>query len=166
MKLTTHIRNAFVSAVMNDVPKIDYQEQAEKLVQKEARAAFPPKLRGVFDDAELRCYLRTDKCISLTRGLQSRYFTAPHDYKISEELLKKLIGMGELAAAQDATRKALETKLSAAAASVTTRKALAELLPEFAKYLPVEAEVTKNLPAVQNIVADFSKAGWPKGTKK
>jgi len=50
----------------------------------------------------------------------------------------------------------------------TTTKQLRELLPEFDRYLPAEEEKTlRTLPVVQNIVADFVKAGWPakKGSK-
>ena len=67
---------------------------------------------------------------------------------------------------QEGIRASLKSQLKSAAHSVTTRKALAALLPEFEKYLPAdEAAACKTLPVVQNIVADFAKAGWPKGKK-
>ena len=55
----------------------------------------------------------------------------------------------------------------AAAMSCTTRKALANLLPEFEQYLPEDTPAAiRSLPAIANIVADFSKAGWPKDKTK
>jgi hypothetical protein len=37
-------------------------------------------------------------------------------------------------------------------------------LPEFEKYFPAEdAPISKNLPALANMVADLTKLGWPKG---
>ena len=54
-------------------------------------------------------------------------------------------------------------KLSAIVNGCTTLAQLKKLLPEFISYFPTEAEPTKNLPAVANMVADLSKLGWPKG---
>jgi hypothetical protein len=45
---------------------------------------------------------------------------------------------------------------------VTTVKALADLLPEFAHYLPSEATPAKMLPATTRVVSAFHAAGWPK----
>jgi hypothetical protein len=63
----------------------------------------------------------------------------------------------------------LRTKIKGAAYACNTTKQLRELLPEFERYLPAEEEKTlRTLPVVQNIVADFVKAGWPdkkKGVK-
>lgn len=87
----------------------------------------------------------------------------PRTISLKPEALSKITVLGDEALAQKRRRKDLEAKLSAAAESCTTRKALADLLPEFAKYLPEdEAAACKTLPAVANIVADFTKAGWPK----
>ncbi len=46
-----------------------------------------------------------------------------------------------------------------------TVKQLKEALPEFAKYAPHEEATSKNLPALANVVAEFSKAGWPKDSR-
>jgi hypothetical protein len=53
------------------------------------------------------------------------------------------------------------------AEGASTRKALVAALPEFEKYLPAEVEApVRSLPAIANVVAEFTKAGWPKGEKK
>ena len=37
------------------------------------------------------------------------------------------------------------------------------MLPEFEKYLPAdEQKALRSVPVVANLVADFTKAGWPK----
>jgi hypothetical protein len=69
---------------------------------------------------------------------------------------------------QEKARADLRSKLKSVAYSVSTRKALVAALPEFEKYLPAdEAKAVRTLPVVQNVVADFVKAGWParKGAK-
>ena len=53
---------------------------------------------------------------------------------------------------------------SSPALGASTRKGLADALPEFEKYLPAdEPAAVRSLPVVANVVADFVKAGWPKG---
>jgi hypothetical protein len=99
LKLTNYMRDAFVRAVMDDVPR--WLETLEALVKKK-----------------------------------------DHD----EEL-----------------RADLHAKIKAVAYSVSTRKALADALPEFEKYLPADdAKAIRTLPVVANVVTDFMKAGWPK----
>ena len=47
-------------------------------------------------------------------------------------------------------------------------EALAEALPQFAKYLPAEpvkGAAPRSVPVVIDVVEDFVKAGWPKGQK-
>ena len=51
-------------------------------------------------------------------------------------------------------------------ATVFTVDKFFEAFPEFEKYLPSEAQPTKNLPALANVVADLSKLGWPKNATK
>jgi Tfp pilus assembly protein PilO len=82
---------------------------------------------------------------------------------LSAKALEKLSALAAAKATQTSDRNTLSSKLQAAANSVATRKALVALLPEFEKYLPADKEAAcKNLPAVANLLADFSKAGWPK----
>ena len=63
---------------------------------------------------------------------------------------------------QDDNLYAAHNKLRNAIDSCNTRKALMDRLPEFEKYFPIEVEPTKNLPALENVVSDLSKLGWPK----
>lgn len=45
MRLTKFDREAFVRAVIQDVPQIDYVAQAQKLLTDAAVASMPPKVR-------------------------------------------------------------------------------------------------------------------------
>lgn len=62
----------------------------------------------------------------------------------------------------------LRKQLTAVIAACTTLKQAKEALPEFIKYLPEEPgnPVDRTLPVVGNLVADLSKAGWPKKDSK
>lgn len=172
MKLTKYMRQAFVRAAMNDVPSVDYDTQIRKEVMRASVAALPDAVRAVWLDGKTFKYIKTAYSTFAGQsfeipGIEGNRWT---NTKAIPELLaadKALID--DLAAkhqAQIDQRARLHDTLSAAAASATTRKALATLLPEFEKYLPAdEPAACKTLPAITNIMAEFSKAGWPKGKK-
>ena len=54
MKLTNYMRDAFVRAVMDDVPEVDYKQQIRDTALKAAVEAMPAKLRAVWDDSALQ----------------------------------------------------------------------------------------------------------------
>lgn len=169
MKLTNYMRDAFIRAAMNDVPQVDYQEQANKLAHKALDDQFHKVFPGVDRlKAGESSWLR--QCgVDMPGSLKAVYTIAPH-YSCLKKDEKTWAKLGEIAqkhGAQSQQRDDLERKLNAVAYSMTTRKALADALPEFAKYLPPdEPTATRMLPVVANVAAEFVKAGWPKGAKK
>jgi len=170
MKLTNTIRDAFVRAAMQDVPSVDYDEQIRELASKDLIDQLPPKVRAVWDDEKLRAYVKTTYD---TYGGVSISYPADSDYDRNAKALTAKVAtkVADLKAQHDAqskVRRDLKDKLHATAYGCTTRKQLAELLPEFEKYLPADDVKAKAvmLPAVANIVSDFVKAGWPKKEKK
>lgn len=158
---------------MQDVPNIDYKEQIRDLLYKAAKEALPPKVRALFESPGLQDFIKHGHLSQRWGGnLQKVYMSISlpsttsngfQGVKIPAEVTEKAHALGLACYQQEAKRKDLEIKLNQAAASVSTRKALAALLPEFEKYLPPEESQTKvMLPAVANVVSDFVKAGWPK----
>jgi hypothetical protein len=86
---------------------------------------------------------------------------------MSEATAKKVAVLSEKARATRQTISDLQEKLESVAKSCTTRKQLAELLPEFEKYLPDNAPAaSRAVPAIANLVTEFTKAGWPKAKAK
>jgi len=166
MRLTKVIRDAFVRAAMDDVPKRDYETEIHKLLQDDAISQLPPKVKAIAEDKALRHFLKTEShhisgyhC-SNVRVMHPEYSRSP---KVNEKVEALLVEFAEERARLDALR----TKLAATADAVTTRKALIDLLPEFEKYLPAdEAKAVASLPAVANVLSDFVKAGWPKNQPK
>lgn len=165
MKLTNTIRDAFIRAAMNDVPQIDYQEKTIKVVLDDAISQLPIKVRAIYKDGELSSFIRH----------RNKYFGCAYvaipakddDFELTGAA-KKLVSQFDIASdLQGKNHAELSKKLRAVAYSVGTRKALADALPDFEKYLPAdEAAACKTLPCIANVVTDFVKAGWPKGTKK
>lgn len=169
MKLTNYIRNAFVASVMDDVPAIDYAEQAFKVFMPAYLATLPDNIQDIWHDPITCGYLRN----SYTH-LCNRSFTVPSVNNYGSVIEPKSVS-DKLAAittahnAQHDKMASLRTKIKGAAYACNTTKQLRELLPEFERYLPPEEEKTlRSLPVVHNIVADFVNAGWPdkeKGVK-
>lgn len=165
MRLTNTIRQAFVSAAMADVPKEDYGAKTHKLIQDDAIAKLPPKIRAIAQDKDLRHFLKTESHYISSYHISNVRVMHP-EYERSPSVNTKVDALCLEAAEQTANMDKLRAKLKACADAATTRKALVEMLPEFEKYLPEnEAKANRSLPAVANVLADFVKAGWPKNNK-
>jgi len=170
MKLTNYIRDAFVTSVMDDVPAVDYHEQYRKMFLEALLDTLPQGVQMLWINPALRPYVKTSICHSGP----GQSFAVPHpiQYESVPVPAKAATKLGAIKRADEGQRTAhdaLRAHVYAAAKACSTTKQLRELLPEFGRYLPDEEEKTlRTLPVVQNIVADFVKAGWPtkKGEKK
>lgn len=166
MRLTNTMRDAFVRAAMNDVPQVDYNERVSKLVEAEVKAEFAKDFPGADYDKLVAAGWLEQSWYATPRGLSNPYVYMPPNFahRFETRIGEQVAAMATASRTQDNIRDELEAKLKSVAYSVSTREALAKALPEFEKYLPEAPDaVAKNLPAVANIVADFSRAGWPKG---
>lgn len=161
MKLTNSMRYGFIAAVLRDVPLVDFDEKATKLVQEAAVNQLPAKVRAVYDDESLRGYLATSRVYMLS-SLRDVNVYAPHEYELPEDSLAECRALNDLAEQQDEMRAELRSKLRAAIYACSTLKMAQQRLPEFAQYLPAENEAPKSLPAIPGLVADLVRAGWPK----
>lgn len=162
MRLTNSIRDAYIQAVMDDVPSKDYTEDIRKATMQAAIDALPPKVRAVWDDQETRVWVPSQYCHD---GRQS--YQIPGLYNARNKVIEapQVAALVAARKAQDAAREALKSKLKGVAYACTTRKALADALPEFLQYLPPEVSPSTNLPALANVVTEFTRAGWPKSKK-
>ncbi len=165
-RLTNTIRDAFIRAAMNDVPSVDYTEQIRAAVMKATLNTLPKPIRAAWEDAKTRPYIKTRSAHLAGRvGVQIPCDDWGDDkllrLKLAEADRAELDRLAAAMKAQEESRRDLERKIKACAYSVTTRKALVSLLPEFEKYLPAdEPAALRTLPVVANVVADFVKAGW------
>lgn len=170
MRLTQTVRQAFVRAVMDDVPEINYQDQAKKVVMADAESQLPAAIREAWKDPASAVFINSCYCgmpygLSSIGGVPRARGT---DFKLSQKASSEVKAIAELAQAQKKTRAELKAKIEAVAESATTSKKLAELLPELAKYMPPDQETLAkaNLPALADVVPSLTAAGWPKGGKK
>lgn len=168
MKLTNNIRDAFVRGALADVPTVDYDEQMRKLVQDAVVESLPPKIKAIWKDSSLKAFVKLGN-VCTPRGFSNVAVPATDGWTGMAVPSSVEAQVAELVAANDKQRAMvsdLTAKLKQAAYACTTRKQLTDLLPEFQKYLPADdAAATRSVPVIANVVADFVKAGWPKGVK-
>ena len=163
MRLTKTDKDAFVRAVLDDVPSIDYDTQAHKLVRKGLIAKMPQVVREAYEAHP--DWVRTNH-IGLPAGLNDFYgpargYTSAKD--LSPEIDDELETLRLAKKEQSTARDTLESHVRGMIESVTTLKAALKNFPEFAKYLPADRDATgtANLPAA-NVIAALTNAGWPK----
>lgn len=159
MKLTNAMRQAFVSVAMNDVPQINYIEQIHALVLKTAVSLLPPAIYVAYKDSKNRPFINTTYVRILCENV---YF--PGEVKSHDKIKEQCDSLVLLHEAQTEQRWSLSQSLHAIANSCSTRKALAEALPEFEQYVPADESAGNRLmPVVTGVVQAFAAAGWPKG---
>lgn len=171
MKLTNYIRDAYIERALKDVPEgKDFENAITDAVRAVFAARLPAAVAKVWKDSSMRGHINTVSFHGLGVSLavpgasERRYLDERHLTADERKPLETLKAEWD---ADKQMRDNLRNKLRAAAYGCTTRKALAELLPEFAHYLPPEEAPTgRSLPVVTNMVADFVKAGWPKDKKR
>ena len=160
MRLTNTIRDAFILAVMQNVPREDYDAQVTKLVQDDIRAQLPAKIREIADDPKLRYYLKRET-IYTESSFNNVTVYSNGSAKLSDAAKAELNALTTKARAQSSTRDGLKRRLRSCAYGVSTRKALVEMLPEFERYLPPDDPAAlRSLPVVTNVVNEFKVAGW------
>jgi hypothetical protein len=173
MRLTNTIRDAFIRAAMDDVPLgRSHIEEIRKLAQDDVFSKLPKDIQKIWkENKESRAFLRVrhDSVCNVSFAYPAISEYSNRTISISSEVKQKIQELRTEMDADDKVRKDLKDKLHGIAYSCTTRKQIAEALPEFEKYLPEdEGKALRSLPVVANIVADFTKAGWPakKASKK
>lgn len=169
MKLTNSIRNAFVRAAIDDVPTINYDEIAKDYVIKFAYNRLPDEIKRIVDNPCLSSWINTIRVNTPFNISCYTVYSLDYDYDMIKQDADAWHGLVEISnnkKDQNEKINKLKSMLSNVAYSVTTRKALAERLPEFEKYLPSEHQKPSSLPCVAGIVDEFTKAGWPKPKKE
>ena len=165
MNLTKTDKDAFVRAVMADVPKIDYDEKARALLSAWDREAMPDQIRAIWDDVTLRRFLARDKYHSNLAGICSHSVVCLSYSDLTPEQKGALAKLGEESVAQSVELNKLKGVMASTIAPFRTLAAARKGLPEeLHKYLPADRDATgvTNLPAVASPVDLLKAMGWPK----
>ena len=159
MNLDKYTKQAIVKSIMADIPQPDRNKWAEEIKAAVVKAMSP----------EVRKLYKTKPEALRHRSVA---YTNPHrgwgdEMPVGDVTKEQINAIVEPYEKQVRARDEMGRKLTAAFEGIRTLKAAIKAFPEFEKYYPTEAQPTKNLPALANVVADLSKLGWPKqATKK
>lgn len=171
-RLNNDMRDAFIDAVMDDVPKVDYEEKIRDAVNKAAHAALPAAVKKLLASEDTAGFVNIESVAfnrhdNIPDGLYVSFrLPASSDKSLRELALGATEELRKAWSEQHASRNSLIKKIRSVAYHCNTRKQLAEAFPEFERYLPAdESTAMQNLPALANVVSDFVKAGWPKDKK-
>ena len=168
MRLTQYDRKAFVVAAMEDVPQVDYDKQAEKLVKDHLKTILPVDLQNAMAKYPDWFPARTVQMPGTLQNFATPLCSNSNSssfLKQYPELLNKVDALSELKYQQVQKRADLEVQLKGAITNCPSLKAAMEILPEFAKYLPEDRDGDKRcrqMPVITNLVTDLMNAGWPK----
>lgn len=179
MRINDSMRDAFVRAVLQDTPKVDYAEQRRKAIQDHLFAIAPPDVLKMYKDPKTTVYFQPDHVTYSHDGGNrhswglGKFWLVPDvdgrntTFKITDkDVLKALYRIDQAEEAQHKTLNELESKLRGVIRGFNTVKQARAALPEFVKYLPEDAEKTPQyVPAINDLVTDLVKAGWPDGGK-
>ena len=184
MKLTKTHKAEFVQAVLADVPTKNYPTQAEDLARKLCQAKYKELGLDKVDPTRLSyasIYVRVwaSDIMLADRPKDGSYYPVNTFAQIAgkglnEHEIAEITDCPEMMAIRQGFADELNMlnnlrkQLTAVIAACSTLKQAKEALPEFIKYLPEESGnvVDRTLPVVGNLVADLSKAGWPKKDSK
>lgn len=166
MRLTKCDRQAFVIAVLHDIPKIDYEAQAHKLIREFGITTYPEEVQPLVK--KYPEFFKASYVGGLPYGVHNLYAKirpdAANNLKKNSELWDQLVELGKQQSEQNNALEKQRAKLEAVISQCSTLKVARERLPEFDKYLPQDKpnSVATNLP-VANLVSDLMALGWPKG---
>lgn len=169
MKLTKTHKEAFIRAVLADLPEVDYRAVAHKLLQDFAYSKMPKEAQAVFDNKDIRHYLVGNSWHLSYVGYIAYVGLSANNSESNgvekEQLITNLKAVEAQAEEQFKNKERIEEKLRAVIAGCNTLKSALARLPEFEKYLPKEIEGTQSVPAITDLVVSLASLGWPKAQK-
>lgn len=176
MRLTKDHKKAFVKAVMDDVPSVDYAEKIRALILADSISQLPKGLQEFAKDPKTADLINSSwKTIERPRDENNRWMGSigctikgtNDSYAISKKAQATLDDWMPKFTEQERTLNDLNNKLSSTIESCNTLKQAQEAFPELKKYLPKVADKGLNLPApiYKNVLVELTRAGFPKGKK-
>jgi hypothetical protein len=154
MNLDKYTKQSIVTAIINDLPPIDKTKRTET-IKAAIIKAMSPEVRKLYKTKPGA--LRT-RCVAYTNEFRTWGDEMPVG-DVTDAQIKEIVAPYKK---EEDERADMQRKLTHAFEGIRTLKAALKAFPEFKKYMPTEAEPTKNLPALANVMADLSKLGWPK----
>ncbi len=157
MKLTNAKRDAFVSKVMNSIPRVSKYngEWLSKEIQKAGDALLPNDVQ-----AFIKNYPEYFNRESVYLGSKSIYTYLARGQRLQDINTKPLWDKYAEYEAEINKRVALRNRVAEVTYACSTLKALQTALPDLIEFMPVEGATVKNLPVAQtSLTQDLLSAG-------
>lgn len=169
MRLNNSDRDAFVRAVLQDVPSENYPERAQALALAAMKNAAPQCVKDV---EVLNGYELARSSVHLGAvGYVYSPYAAPYSDQARfraafPDVWTQIDAMNTAYAAQKTARYDLQRELRSAIYGCSTLKQAKERFPDLIKYLPTDRspKATAQVPAISNIMPSLRAAGWPLNT--
>jgi hypothetical protein len=191
MRLSKTHKRAIVRKIMEDIPRKDYGQIINDIVQAKAYDLMPNVVKAVYDNKDTRGFVCRVHCAAYGEHVGSvgpiywmsidgyhlninRAHYHSNDSDLTKKLLEDIKSPVEKAMRraeeQGRSRRSMEQKLTTMLAGITTlRQAKTLLEEELHKYLPVEPPKDEAQKAAQAstalvpyVVANLREMGWPK----
>lgn len=159
MRLTNYLRANLVTAIMADVPRIDYKSLIPDAAMKAAISIMSPEAAKLYKThpdwaGKGSVYVKDHGYVVVPFASVTVVVDAVN------AAVKDLVIKSDL---QNEETSAMRGKLSASFSNITNTKDFAQRFPDFAQYLPEDEKVVANLPATTEVMDLLAKSGWPKG---
>lgn len=150
MKLTNAMKDAIINAVIADTPNEYSSDERDKDALAICVSKMPDDIRKVWNNKVLRHWIGVEYCGGFNHlpigGMQPFELAAIRDkYRASEK-----------------QRSELRAHVRNVVYQFSTDVQMRTAIPELDAYIPKPREKTKQLPVVNGLMAELSKAGFPK----
>jgi hypothetical protein len=192
MQLNKDHKVEIINKIMADIPRTNYGETINGIVQAKAYELMPAEVKVVYDNENTRKFIAQRHCIAYgdyTGGIGNVYWAAktthdtlylnrPHYNDMDDALTKELLAEVRVAVdkavrraeEQGKARNSMREKLYTMLRGIRTLKQAKDMLEvELHKYLPVEPPKDAAQKAAQAstalvpyVVANLREMGWPK----
>lgn len=192
MQLNKAQKAMIINKIMEDIPRTNYGEVINGIVQAKAYELMPAEVKVVYDNEDTRRFLSKRHCVAYgdyAGGIgyvywgaktthDTLYVNRPHYNDDDGELTKELLAEVRVAVdkavrraeEQGKARNSMREKLYTMLVGIRTLKQAKDMLEvELHKYLPVEPPKDDTQKAAQAstalvpyVVANLREMGWPK----
>jgi hypothetical protein len=153
MKLTNALKDSIIAAVMGDTPHEYSSDQRDKDALAVCVSKMPDKIRKLWEDKTTRGWVKVEYCPGFNY--------LPTGGKTHDELRAILLRHQ----ASEKIRKDLRAHVKNVVYQFSTNSQMRAAIPELDAYIPKPPEKTKQLPALNDLMAELSKAGFPQKRK-
>lgn len=150
MKLTNAMKDSIINAVMQDTPREYSYEQALSDATLVAVSTLPKQVQELWENKATRHFVAT------------RHYSRIQGYLPITEKNPKIDAIAERSESSNRKRNELKSHVRNVVYQFSTDTQMRQAIPELDKYIPKPMIKTKNLPVVNGLIAELTKAGFPK----